>query len=92
MHVIVWFISANPLLSKFNTIPRLILFKKEDATYRKEMTNLRCYTVGFFFSPCSFNFILHMKKEGGEIKNIFIITKKNLSLDRWCGKGFNPRQ
>lgn len=39
MHVIVWSITANPLLSKFNAAPRLLLFKKENATYRKEMTN-----------------------------------------------------
>ena len=80
MYVIVWSIIANPSLSKFNAAPRLLLFKKENATYRKEMTNFWCYTLswdtkGFHVSLALFC-VCKQKKEGGEIKNIFIITKK----------------
>jgi len=36
VHVIVWSIIANPLLSKFNAAPCLLLFKKEEEGRERE--------------------------------------------------------
>lgn len=95
MHGIVWSISANPFLSKFNAAPCLLLFKKPDATYRKESTNLWCYAEGWNISVflCSFSSICVCKeKRGGRLKTFSLLKKKNLLLDSWGGKSFNRWQ
>lgn len=93
MHVIVWSIIANPLLSKFNAAPRLLLFKKEDATYRKEMTDFRCYTQswdtkGFHVSLALFCVCKQKKKRGVRLKTFLLLPKKSFT-DQQGGRGFN---
>lgn len=95
MHVIVWSIIANPLLSKFNAAPHLLFYLKRrcniqerDDDFISMLHTELDVTKGFHV--CWLYFVYANKKRGGEIKNFYFIITKKIFYGSAGWQGFQP--